>query len=76
MAWKWSIEDGQPEGESIILRGNSHIGMGSSPSALHLIADRLAQPENDWKPFEASGLTRLFYGPQDHRADEGRRRAP
>jgi len=76
VAWKWSIEEGQPEGESIILRGNSHIGMGSSPSALHLIADRLAQPENDWKPFEASGLTRLFYGPQDHRADEGRRRAP
>ncbi|MEO8121772.1 MAG: hypothetical protein ABI606_20920, partial [Rhodoferax sp.] len=71
VAWECSIEEGQPEGESIHLRGNSHIGMGSSPGALYLIADRLAQPENDWKPFEASGLARLFFGPQDHHPAKG-----
>ena len=70
VAWECSIEEDQPQGESINLRGNSHIGMGSSPSALYLIADRLAQPENDWKPFEASGLAQLFYGPQDHHSKE------
>lgn len=74
VAWECSIEEGQPEGESINLRGNSHIGMGSSPNALYLIADRLAQPENDWKPFKASGLGRLFYGPDDHRPRERNRR--
>lgn len=66
VAWECSIEDGRPDGESINLRGNSHIGMGSSPSALYLIADRLAQPEDHWQPFKSSGLARLFYGPQDH----------
>jgi hypothetical protein len=75
VAWECSIEVGQPQGESINLRGNSHIGMGSSPSALYLIADRLAQPEGDWKPFAPSGLARLLYGPQDHIPNEGRRHA-
>jgi hypothetical protein len=66
VAWECSIEEGQPEGESINLRGNSHIGMGSSPSALYLIADRLAQPEGDWKPFQPNQLARLFYGTDSH----------
>lgn len=71
VAWECSIEVGQPDGESIHLRGNSHIGMGSSPGALYLIADRLAQPENDWKPFQASGVARLFYGTDSHRNPSG-----
>jgi hypothetical protein len=66
VAWECSIEEGRPEGESINLRGNSHIGMSSSPSALYLIAERLAQPEDGWQPFEPSGLAKLFYGPHDH----------
>jgi alpha-beta hydrolase superfamily lysophospholipase len=66
VAWECSIEEGRPEGESINLRGNSHIGMGSSPTALYLIAERLAQPENCWKPFDATGLARIFYGANDH----------
>jgi pimeloyl-ACP methyl ester carboxylesterase len=68
VAWECSIEEGRPEGESINLRGNSHIGMGSSPTALYLIAERLAQPENDWKPFDATGIARVFYGSNDHAA--------
>ncbi|MEY3124837.1 MAG: hypothetical protein RLZZ573_1357 [Pseudomonadota bacterium] len=66
VAWECSIEEGRPEGESINLRGNSHIGMGSSPTALYLIAERLAQPEDRWKPFDATGLARIFYGANDH----------
>lgn len=66
VAWRCSIEDGRPEGESINLRGNTHIGMGSSPGALYLIADRLAQAENNWKPFKPEGLARVFYGTNDH----------
>jgi pimeloyl-ACP methyl ester carboxylesterase len=30
---------------------SSHLGLGHHPTVLHLLADRLAQPEHDWKPF-------------------------
>ena len=66
VAWQCSIETGQPHGESINLRGHSHIGMASAPLALYLIAERLAQPEGQWKPFEPTGVARIFFGPQDH----------
>jgi pimeloyl-ACP methyl ester carboxylesterase len=66
VAWPCSIEAGRPDGESINLRGGSHIGMFSSPNALYLIAERLAQPENGWKPFEPKGVQRLLYGTGDH----------
>ncbi len=69
VAWKCSLEKEEPEGENINLRGNSHIGMGSSPAALYLIADRLAQVEGKWHPFEPKGMARMFYGPADHRKD-------
>lgn len=29
----------------------SHVGLGFNPSAWWAVADRLAQPEGDWKPF-------------------------
>ena len=66
VAWQNSIETGQPYGESINLRGHSHIGMASAPLALYLIAERLAQPEGHWKPFEPTGVARIFFGPRDH----------
>lgn len=67
IAWECSIEEGRPDGESINLRGNSHIGMGSSPTALYLIAERLAQPDDGWKPFEPHRWARWLYGASDHR---------
>jgi pimeloyl-ACP methyl ester carboxylesterase len=66
VAWQCSIEEGKPEGESIHLRGNTHCGMASSPSALYLMADRLAQPQDDWQEFRPRGLGRIFYGARDH----------
>ena len=74
VAWECSIEEGRPGGESINLRGNSHIGMGSSPNALYLIADRLAQPQDHWQPYEPKGLAKLFFGPNDHVPKSAKRR--
>jgi hypothetical protein len=74
VAWECSIEEGRPGGESINLRGNSHIGMGSSPNALYLIADRLAQPQDHWQPYEPKGLAKLFFGPNDHVPKAAKRR--
>ena len=73
-AWECSIEEGRPGGESINLRGNSHIGMGSSPNALYLIADRLAQPPDNWLPYEPKGLATLFFGQNDHVSRNPKRR--
>jgi pimeloyl-ACP methyl ester carboxylesterase len=69
VAWQCSIEaDEANQAENIHLRGGSHIGMASSPVALYLIAERLAQAEGQWKPFEPNGmLTKVFYGANDHR---------
>jgi len=66
VAWPCSIEDGRPDGESIHLRGGSHLGMAACPAALLLVAERLAQPEGGWQPFTPAGWKRLAYGVQDH----------
>lgn len=34
----------------------SHLGLGHNPTVLHLVADRLAQPEHRWKPFAPGRL--------------------
>ncbi len=39
----------------------SHLGMGSNPLVMNIIADRLSQKEGDWKPFDIQGLRKLAY---------------
>ena len=34
---------------------SSHCGMGHHPAAVYAVADRLAQPEGKWTPFDRSG---------------------
>ncbi len=41
---------------------SSHFGMGFHPLVLYAVADRLAQPEGAWKPFDRSGLRGKVYG--------------
>ena len=40
---------------------SSHLGLGHNPTVLHLIADRLAQPEHGWKPFVPGRLVGCAY---------------
>ncbi len=35
---------------------SSHLGMTVNPAVLFVIADRLAQPEDDWKPFNINAF--------------------
>lgn len=67
VAWRCSIESEDSEGENIHLRGGTHCGMGFNPTALYLLAKRLAQPGEHWTPFEPRGLEKLVYGINDHR---------
>ncbi|MGI9287375.1 MAG: esterase/lipase family protein [Pseudomonadales bacterium] len=39
----------------------SHVGMAFSPLVFHLIQDRLAQPANEWQPYETAGLGKLLF---------------
>ncbi|MDP3673715.1 MAG: alpha/beta hydrolase [Novosphingobium sp.] len=52
--WRGSIQPEGPERENVEVLA-SHIGLGVNPSVMWLIANRLAQPEGEWAPFEAKG---------------------
>jgi pimeloyl-ACP methyl ester carboxylesterase len=39
----------------------SHCGLGVNPLVLFAVADRLAQPESGWKPFDRSGWRGAFF---------------
>ena len=57
VAWRCSIEESGPQSENIEVIG-SHLGLGAHPAVLYALADRLAQPEGQWKPFD-----RRLFGP-------------
>jgi hypothetical protein len=59
-AWQCCIEQDGPQTESIEVDG-SHCGLGHHPAAIYAIADRMAQPEGTWKPFDRSGWRSLIY---------------
>lgn len=48
--------DGDPSLHENIQVPGSHIGLGFNGIVLSIVANRLAQPELDWKPFEPEGL--------------------
>jgi pimeloyl-ACP methyl ester carboxylesterase len=60
VAWHCSINPPGPLVENVEVPA-SHVGMGMNPAALYAIADRLAQPIGEWKPFRASGARRWFF---------------
>jgi pimeloyl-ACP methyl ester carboxylesterase len=55
VAWQCSIN--RDRGENIEVLA-SHTGMGMNPLAFYVIADRLAQELDAWKPFEVTGPLR------------------
>lgn len=40
---------------------SSHLGLGHHPAVLWAVADRLAQPEGDWRPFRPPEALRLLF---------------
>ena len=54
VAWQCSIQPkdpANPDTENVEVIA-SHVGIGLNPSAWWVVADRLAQPVGQWKPFE------------------------
>jgi pimeloyl-ACP methyl ester carboxylesterase len=67
--WQACIEDDGPRSQSIEVYG-SHCGLGHNPAALIAIADRLAQPEGEWKPFTPPrGMHHLYPHASDAEAE-------
>ena len=63
VAWKGSIQEDHPsnmETENIEVPA-SHFGLGVNPLVIYLVADRLAQPEGAWAPFDRSGLKSFVF---------------
>jgi len=60
VAWQCSVQEEGPLAENIEVHA-SHVGMGVNPTVLYAIADRLAQPDGQWQPFERTGLRRFIY---------------
>jgi pimeloyl-ACP methyl ester carboxylesterase len=55
--WRACMAEDGPTSESVEVWG-SHSGLGHNPLALAVVADRLAQPDGAWQPFQWSNLTR------------------
>ena len=51
VAWRSSLEPLRAHTESIEVV-SSHLGMAVHPLVLYLVAERLAQPEGQWRPFQ------------------------
>jgi pimeloyl-ACP methyl ester carboxylesterase len=60
--WQIARQSTSPTAENVEVYG-SHVGLGFNASALYLLAERLAQPEERWRPFERTGWRRWVYGP-------------
>lgn len=65
VAWQNCREPACATTDNIEVNG-SHVGLGVNPVVLYAIADRLAQEDGDWKPFERKGLKALFYPSSGH----------
>lgn len=62
VSWRGSVQEpGENEHTENIVVPASHIGLGVNPLVMVAIADRLAQPEDDWRPFDRTGWRRNFF---------------
>ena len=59
--WETTLQkNGHSQSQSIQVRG-SHCGMTLNPSIWFLVAERLAMPVGEWRPFERRSWRNLFY---------------
>jgi pimeloyl-ACP methyl ester carboxylesterase len=59
-AWEVCIEQEGPLTDNVEVHG-SHTGLGFNPVVLYVIGDRLSLAEDEWTPFDRSGMRGFFY---------------
>jgi pimeloyl-ACP methyl ester carboxylesterase len=52
VAWQSTVELSDRSDVENIHVGGAHMGLGFNPRVLYVLANRLAQPEGQWKPFK------------------------
>jgi pimeloyl-ACP methyl ester carboxylesterase len=64
----WRTTQLRPSGtaENIEVYFASHVGLGVNPAVLWAVADRLAQPDGEFKHFDRSGPFAIAYGPPEN----------
>jgi len=67
--WRTCLLKENPRAENIEIVLASHTGLGVNAAALWAIADRLAQPEGEFKPFSPYGPFMLAYGKRESGRD-------
>lgn len=65
VAWQNCLEEPGHITDNIEVRA-SHIGLGVNAAVMFAVADRLAQAEDDWKPFDRSGMRSFVYPSSGH----------
>jgi pimeloyl-ACP methyl ester carboxylesterase len=60
VSWRSCLDRSPGEVENVEV-SSSHIGLPGNPLALLVVADRLAQSPDDWRPFRRSGIRRFLY---------------
>ena len=60
VAWRTCLDEPSARAENIAVLA-SHFGIANHPAALWAVADRLAQPADQWKPFQPPSLLRTAY---------------
>ena len=61
VAWQSTVEISDRWDVENIHVGGAHLGLGFNPRALVAIADRLALPEGQWRPFKPSLLLKPLF---------------
>lgn len=61
VSWRSCVENKTPLSDNIEIHGASHCGLGFNPLVYYAIGDRLAQPEDGWKPFRPKGFARAWF---------------
>ena len=64
-AWQNCLERKSERTDNIEVHG-SHCGLVVNPAVLYAIADRLALPDEEWKPFDRRGWRAAFYPSSGH----------
>ena len=59
--WRGCLTGAGPRMESLEIE-SSHCGMGHHPTALWIIADRLAQRPSEWRPFDVGRVRARLFG--------------
>jgi pimeloyl-ACP methyl ester carboxylesterase len=58
--------DGDPALHENVRVPGSHLGLGFNPMVLWVVADRLSQPEGQWRPFAPHGVSGYVYRALTH----------